>query len=86
MSWFLGIKFPDLHARIDEIISEGEVVAVRVTLSATQNESVDWLPAVGVIPPPGKQFELQEYQFWHVKECKIGERSVCFGTLGMFIM
>lgn len=38
---------------------------------------------IGTIPPSGKRFELQEYQFWRVREGKIVERSVCFDTLGM---
>jgi predicted ester cyclase len=82
MAWFTGV-FPDLQAKMDEIICEGEIVAVRVTLHATQTNPVDWINGFGVIAPTGKPFDLREYQFWRVTDGKIVERWVCFDTLAM---
>ena len=82
MAWFTGV-FPDLQATIDDMICEGEIVAVRVTLRATQTNPVDFVRGFGVIAPTGKPFELREYQFWRVVDGRITERWVCFDTLGM---
>ena len=82
MSWFTGV-FPDLRATIDELIGEGDIVAVRVTLHATQTNPIDWIGGFGIIAPTGKPFDLKEYQFWRVVDGKIVERRVCFDTLGM---
>ena len=83
MSWFIGVKFPDLHVVIDGLICEGDVVASRVTLHATQNAPLDWIAGYGSIAPTGKTFDLHEYIFWRVIDGRIVERWCCFDTLEM---
>lgn len=83
MSWLIGGNFPDLQVVIDEMIGEGDVVAVRVRLKATQTNSLDWLAGFGSIPPSGKSFEIPEYIFWRVIDGKIVERAICVDNLAM---
>jgi predicted ester cyclase len=83
MRWFIDSNFPDLRVVIDDIVGEGDVVVVRVTVSATQTKPLEWIAGFGSIPASGKPFSFEEYVFWRVIDGKIVERRVCADTLGL---
>ncbi len=59
--------FPDLHARLDEIIAEGEKVMVRWTQSATHTSEF-----MG-IPPTGKRVTWSGINIFRVVDGRIAE-------------
>lgn len=73
--------FPDLHATIEDLIAEGDMVAVAVTLHATHTSPIDWIPGIPPIAPTGKRFALREFVFWRVSNSKIVERKIVVATL-----
>jgi predicted ester cyclase len=72
--------FPDLRVIVEDMIAEGDKVAARITLHATQTVPIDWLNDVGVISPTGRQFDFRETQFWRIANGRIVERWVLFDT------
>lgn len=52
--------FPDLECTIEQLVAEGEWVAVRLTLHGTQ------LGALGDIPASGRRVAMKEMVFWRV--------------------
>lgn len=69
--------FPDLSATVEEVIAEGELVTMRVTLRGTHEGQL-----MG-IEPTGESFEAQNMVFTRVEDGKIAERWVQPDTLGM---
>ena len=57
--------FPDLVCVIEQMVAEGEWVAVRVTLQGTH------LGPLGNIPPSGRPVEMREMVFWQVEERRL---------------
>src|SRR4051794_37167154 len=54
--------FPDLMWTIEQIVAEGDLVAVRLTLRGTQ------LGQLGEIPATGRRVEMKEMAFWQVTD------------------
>jgi predicted ester cyclase len=54
--------FPDLTCTIEQIVAEGEWVAVRLTLRGTQHG------LLGEIPATGRAVAFKEMVFWHVRD------------------
>jgi predicted ester cyclase len=52
--------FPDLAWTIEQMVSEGDWVAVRLTLTGTH------LGPLGAIPPSGRRVAMKEMAFWQV--------------------
>jgi len=52
--------FPDLAWNIEQMVAEGDWVAVRLTLRGTH------LGPLGGIPPTGKHVAMKEMAFWRV--------------------
>jgi predicted ester cyclase len=52
--------FPDLESTIEQMVAEGEWVAVRLTLRGTH------LGPLSDIPPTGKRVAMKEMVFWRV--------------------
>jgi steroid delta-isomerase-like uncharacterized protein len=69
--------FPDFRARVEDVVAEGDTVAMRVTLSGTHEGGF-----VG-IPPTGKRFEAANMVFTRIEDGKIAERWVVPDSLGM---
>lgn len=68
--------FPDFEATVEDIIAEGDTVAMRVTLRGThENEFMD-------IEPTGESFEIQNMVFTRIEDGKIAERWLQMDTLG----
>ena len=80
---FVVKTFPDLQATIDDIVVEGDTVAVAVTLHATHTSPINWIPGIPPVAPTGKRFALREFVFWRVSEGKIVERKLVVDKLEM---
>jgi predicted ester cyclase len=59
--------FPDLRTTIEQLIAEGEWVAVRLTLYGTHPGPL------GGIPPSGKPIAMNELVFWKVVDGELRE-------------
>lgn len=73
----LRVAFPDFSASVEEIIGEGDVVAMRVTLRGT-HEGV-FLGA----EPTGRTFEVENSVFTTLDDGMVVERWVQPDTLGL---
>ncbi|WP_435344743.1 ester cyclase [Haloarchaeobius sp. HRN-SO-5] len=76
MQEFLA-AFPDFEATVEDIVAEGDTVAMRVTLRGTHEGTfMD-------IEPTGQSFEIQNMVFTRLRDGKIAERWVQPDTLGL---
>ncbi|WP_336360737.1 ester cyclase [Haladaptatus sp. ZSTT2] len=73
----LRTAWADFSATVEEVIAEGDMVAMRVTLRGTHEGAFMGLE------PTGKRFEVQNMVFTRIKDGKIAERWVQPDTLGM---
>ena len=64
--WLLG-QFPDLRMTVEEIISEGDTVAVRVLSEGTN------LGPLNGVPPTGKRFRARQSHWFRVADGKLVE-------------
>ena len=69
--------FPDFEATVDDVVTEGDTVAMRVTLSGTHEGSF-----MG-IEPTGESFRVQNMVFTRVEDGRIVERWLQPDTLGV---
>ncbi|ELZ11088.1 hypothetical protein C479_07263 [Halovivax asiaticus JCM 14624] len=69
--------FPDLEATVEEIVAEGDTVAMRVRLRGTHQG--DFMG----IDPTGETFDVQNMVFTRIEEGKIVERWVNPDSLGL---
>jgi predicted ester cyclase len=60
--------FPDLHTKVEDIVAEGDRLAMRVILTGTQDG-----PFLGVAPT-GKKVEVEQYHFVQVNRQGQGVR------------
>jgi predicted ester cyclase len=58
-------SFPDYHEELRELIAEGDLVAVGITISGTQQG--EW----GGLPPTGKRVEINEIVILEIKDGKV---------------
>jgi predicted ester cyclase len=65
--WLLA-QFPDLHMRIEALVAEGDLVAVRVL-----SEGTNLGPLNGVMPPTGKRFAARQSHWFRVEDGKLAE-------------
>lgn len=68
---------PDFEATVEDVVAEGETVAMRVTLRGTHEGEL-----MG-IEPTGKSFEVQNMVFTRIEDGMIAERWLLPDTLGM---
>lgn len=71
--------FPDFEATVEETVTEGDTVAMRVTLSGTHEG-----PFMG-IDPTGESFQVTNAVFTRVEDGLIVERWLQPDTLGMLV-
>lgn len=71
--------FPDLRWSIEEMIAEGEWVAVRLMLYGTQQGEFRG------IPPTGKRVAMQEMVFWRIVDNKLHTIHAQADALGLRI-
>jgi predicted ester cyclase len=65
--WLLA-QFPDLHMRIEAIVAEGDLVAVRIL-----SEGTNLGPLNGMVPPTGKRFAARQSHWSRVADGKLAE-------------
>lgn len=65
--WLLA-QFPDMHMNIEAMVSEGDIVAVRVL-----SEGTNLGPLNGVVPPTGKRFAARQSHWYRVADGKLAE-------------
>lgn len=73
----LLVAFPDFSATVEEIIAEGDLVAMRVTLRGTHEGA--FLGA----DPTGRKFEVENAVFTRLDDGMVVERWVQPDTLGV---
>ncbi len=61
-------QFPDGRMTIEEIVSEGDIVAVRVLGEGTNLGKLN-----GVMPPTGKRFSSRQSHWFRVENGKLAE-------------
>lgn len=71
--------FPDFTATVNEAVTQGDTVAMRVTLSGTHEGQFMGME------PTNKSFETQNMVFTRIEDGKIVERWVQPDTLGMLV-
>ena len=73
----VSIAFPDVHFRLDDLIAEGDQVAVRFTISGTH------LGPFAGIPATGKQISIQGMIVHRLQDGKIVEDWAVRDSLGL---
>ena len=63
--------FPDLHARIDDVVAAGDEVAVRLTFRGTHKGDYLGLPATG------RAIEYVSHEFYRIVDGLITEEWIC---------
>ena len=71
--------FPDLNWSIEEMIAEGEWVAVRLILHGTHRGEFRG------VPPTGKRVAMQELVFWRIVDGKLHTIQAQADSLGLRI-
>lgn len=72
----LKVVFPDLHVTIEDILAEGDKVAVRARWQGTHSADFRGIPA------SGKRIEFSGMVFWRITDGKIRERWAYVDLLG----
>lgn len=75
-AWQLGIDiirqgFPDLQARIDDILADGDRVAIRLTFSGTHTGEFQGIPATG------REVAYMSNEFYRIENGVIAEEWIC---------
>ncbi len=70
--------FPDLHMEIDDMIAEGDKMAVRYTYTGTFKG--DFMG----IPPTGKKFNMPHAMFYRFKDGKQAEVAMFLDMLSWY--
>jgi steroid delta-isomerase-like uncharacterized protein len=61
-------SFPDWHENVDDIVAEGDKVAIRITSSGTQCGEFMGLP------PSGRKMTIQEFHIFRLENGRIAEQ------------
>ncbi len=75
----LHTAFPDLRVRLDDLVAEGDRVAVRATWTGTHRGPLPMLP----IPPTNRAFKFTGMVFWRIRDGRIAERWAVLDRLGL---
>lgn len=75
----LQAAFPDLRVKIEDIVAEGDRVAVRATWCATHRGVLQMLP----VPASNRAVSFTGMVFWRVRDGKIVERWATIDRLGL---
>jgi steroid delta-isomerase-like uncharacterized protein len=62
--------FPDLRVKIEDILAEGDRVAVRAVWTGTHRGSFAPMP----LPPTNRTAQLSGMVFWRIRDGKLAER------------
>jgi len=74
--WREGVEiikrgFPDLHAHVDDVVAEGDQVALRLTFRGTHQGEFLGLPATG------RAIEYVSYEFYRIADGRFAEEWIC---------
>ena len=75
----LSIAFPDMHYTVEELVAEGDTVAVRVTMSGTHRGPG---PLQGM-PPTGRSVRVAQMHFIRFRDGKVVEHRAVRDDLGL---
>ena len=67
----IRLGFPDLHARIDDLVAQGDRVAVRLTFRGTHQGEFLGLPATG------RTVEYVSHEFYRIAGGLVTEEWIC---------
>jgi steroid delta-isomerase-like uncharacterized protein len=72
--------FPDLRVKIEDIVAEGDLVAVRAVWTGTHRGVFAPMP----LPPTNRTGRLSGMVFWRVRDGKIVERWATLDNAGLY--
>jgi steroid delta-isomerase-like uncharacterized protein len=72
--------FPDLQVKIEDIIAEGDRVAVRAVWTGTHRGTFAPMP----LPPTNRTGQLSGMVFWRVHDGKLVERWATLDRMGLY--
>jgi steroid delta-isomerase-like uncharacterized protein len=75
----LHTAFPDLRVKIEDIVAEGDRVAVRASWTGTHRGPLPLIP----VPVTNRAFVLTGMVFWRIRDGKIVERWATIDRLGL---
>ena len=70
--------FPDLRIRIDDLVADGDKVALRLTLSGTHQGEFQGIPATG------RTVSYVSHEFYRVADGFIAEEWICSDMASLF--
>jgi steroid delta-isomerase-like uncharacterized protein len=70
--------FPDLAVEIEDIVAEGDSVALRLTIRGTHQREFLGIPATG------RPVSYVSHEFYRVADGLIAEEWICSDTAGLF--
>ncbi|HET8605556.1 MAG TPA: ester cyclase [Gaiellaceae bacterium] len=70
--------FPDLEARVDDVVAAGDRVAVRVGFGGTHEGEFQG------IPPTGRTIRYASHEFYRVADGLIAEEWICADMASLF--
>jgi predicted ester cyclase len=76
---WLRAAFPDLHARLEQSIAEGDLVVGRLTITGTHHGEY-----LGV-PPTGRSFSVQHIHIYRIVGGRLTEHWACRDDLGQLL-
>jgi steroid delta-isomerase-like uncharacterized protein len=82
-TWLEGFEmmkqaFPDLEARVDDVVAAGDKVAVRVSFRGTHEGQFQGIPATG------RTIHYVSHEFYRVADGVIVEEWICSDTASLF--
>jgi steroid delta-isomerase-like uncharacterized protein len=75
----LHTAFPDLRIKIEDIVAEGDRVAVRASWTGTHRGPLPMMPG----PVTNRAFAFTGMVFWRIRDDKIVERWATIDRLGL---
>jgi steroid delta-isomerase-like uncharacterized protein len=70
--------FPDLEARIDDVVAADDKIALRLTLHGTHQGEFQG------IPPTGRAIRYISHEFYRVRDGLFAEEWICSDTASLF--
>ena len=70
--------FPDLEARVDDLVAADDKVALRLTLSGTHRGEFQGIPATG------RAIRYVSHEFYRVRDGLVAEEWICSDTASLF--
>jgi steroid delta-isomerase-like uncharacterized protein len=72
--------FPDLRVKVEDIVAEGDRVAVRAVWTGTHRGSFTAMP----LPPTNRTAQLSGMVFWRIRDGKLAERWATLDRMGLY--